>query len=213
MQEEIKSYSLLRVSSALIVFIILFAALSTGSSGDKNNELKSEIKSGENLEDNISDISVTDMDENIIPMSDYHGKVLLIVNVASKCGYTKQYAGLQKIYDKYKDQGFEILAFPCNQFGGQEPGTNEEIENFCSVNFGVTFKLFDKIDVKGENQSPLYARLTNNDVTGNAKIKWNFAKFLISKEGNIIARYSHREKPESGKIISDIEQELAKIIE
>jgi glutathione peroxidase len=213
MQEEIKSYSFLRVSSALIVFIILFAALSTGSSGDKNNELKSETKSGESLEENISDISVTDMDENIIPMSDYHGKVLLIVNVASKCGYTKQYAGLQKIYDKYKDQGFEILAFPCNQFGGQEPGTNKEIENFCSVNFGVTFKLFDKIEVKGENQSPLYARLTNNDVTGNGKIKWNFAKFLISKEGNIIARYSHREKPESGKIISDIEKELQKNIQ
>lgn len=213
MKEEIKSYKFLRVRSAMIVFILLFAALSNGSGGDKNSELNTQTKLGENLEDNISNIYVTDMDDNLIPLSDYYGKVLLIVNVASKCGYTKQYAGLQKIYDRYKDQGFEILAFPCNQFGGQEPGTNEEIDNFCSVNFGVTFKLFDKIEVNGENQSPLYARLTNNNVTGNAKIKWNFAKFLISKEGNIIARYSHREKPESGKIISDIEQELAKNIE
>lgn len=213
MKEEIKSYKFLRVRSAMIVFILLFAALSNGSGGDKNSELNTQTKLGENLEDNISNIYVTDMDDNLIPLSDSYGKVLLIVNVASKCGYTKQYAGLQKIYDRYKDQGFEILAFPCNQFGGQEPGTNEEIENFCSVNFGVTFKLFDKIEVNGENQSPLYTRLTNNNVTGNAKIKWNFAKFLISKEGNIIARYSHREKPESGKIISDIEQELAKNIE
>ena len=120
---------------------------------------------------NISSITVKDIDGKDVKLSDYKGKVLLIFNVASKCGYTKQYAGLEEIYKKYKDKGFEILAFPCNQFGEQEPGTNEEIKNFCSSKFDVTFKLFDKIDVNGKNQSPLYSILTDNEVTGKADIK------------------------------------------
>jgi glutathione peroxidase len=160
--------------------------------------------------DNINDIAVLDMNNKQVNLSDYNGKVLLIVNVASECGYTKQYAGLQEIYEKYYPQGFEILAFPCNDFGGQEPGTNEQIQNFCSSKFGVTFKLFDKIKVLGEDRSPLYERLINNSVTEKGDVKWNFEKFLISKDGKIVARFRHKVEPTSEEIISAIERELKK---
>lgn len=162
------------------------------------------------MKNNISDISVRDINNNEVNLSDYKGKVLLIVNVASKCGYTKQYKGLQKIYDQYNEQGFEILAFPCNQFGGQEPGTNAEIEDFCSVNYGVSFKLFDKIDVNGSDRSPLYERLTENTVTDAGDVKWNFEKFLIDKNGNIVKRFLTKVEPTSKDVISAIEVELAK---
>jgi glutathione peroxidase len=134
----------------------------------------------------------------------------MIVNVASECGYTKQYAGLQKIYEKYNPKGFEILAFPCNDFGGQEPGTNEQIQNFCSSKFGVTFKLFDKIKVLGDERSPLYDRLINNNVTENGDVKWNFEKFIISKDGKIVARFRTKVEPASDEVISAIEGELKK---
>jgi len=157
---------------------------------------------------NLSSIVVKDIDGKDVKLSDYKGKVLLIVNVASYCGYTKQYAGLEEIYKKYKDRGFEILAFPCNQFGEQEPGTNEEIKNFCSSKFDVTFKLFDKIDVNGNDKSPLYSILTDNEVTGKADIKWNFEKFLIDKNGNVIARYTSKVEPTSEVLTSAIEKEI-----
>jgi glutathione peroxidase len=160
--------------------------------------------------DNINDITVLDMNNKKVKLSDYNGKVLLIVNVASECGYTKQYAGLQEIYEKYNPQGFEILAFPCNDFGGQEPGTNEQIQNFCSSKFGVTFKLFDKIKVLGEDKSPLYERLINNPVTEKGDVKWNFEKFLISKDGRIASRFRHKVEPTSKDIIDAIERELQK---
>lgn len=159
---------------------------------------------------NIKQITVKDIDGKSVNLSDYKGKVLLIVNVASYCGYTKQYAGLEKIYEDYKDKGFEILAFPCNQFGEQEPGTNEEIKNFCSTKFDVSFKLFDKIEVNGKNQSPLYSILTDNEVTGKADIKWNFEKFLIDKNGDVVARYSSKVEPTGNVLISAIEKELTK---
>lgn len=157
---------------------------------------------------NISQITVKDIDGDSVNLADYNGKVLLIVNVASYCGYTKQYSGLEELYKKYKNKGFEILAFPCNQFGEQEPGTNEEIKNFCSSKFDVTFRLFDKIDVNGENKSSLYTILTDNEVTGKADIKWNFEKFLIDKNGNAVARYSSKVEPTSEELISAIEKEL-----
>ena len=160
--------------------------------------------------DNINDITVLDMNNKEVKLSDYNGKVLLIVNVASECGYTKQYAGLQEIYEKYNPQGFEILAFPCNDFGGQEPGTNEQIQNFCSSKFGVTFKLFDKIKVLGDEKSPLYERLINNSVTEKGDVKWNFEKFLISKDGKIVSRFRHKVEPTSDEVISAIERELKK---
>jgi len=164
---------------------------------------------GERLSDNINEIVVLDMSKNKINLSDYNGKVLLIVNVASECGNTPQYSGLQEIYEQYNPQGFEILAFPCNDFGGQEPGTNEQIQNFCTTNFGVSFKLFDKIKVLGEDKSLLYERLTNNPATEQGDVKWNFEKFLISKEGKIVARFGNKVSPTSDEMISAIERELS----
>jgi len=173
-------------------------------------EKTSNFQEGKISMNNINDITVLDMNNNKIKLSDYHGKVLMIVNVASECGYTKQYAGLQKIYEKYNPKGFEILAFPCNDFGGQEPGTNEQIQNFCSSKFGVTFKLFDKIKVLGDERSPLYDRLINNNVTENGDVKWNFEKFIISKDGKIVARFRTKVEPASDEVISAIETQLEK---
>lgn len=167
-------------------------------------------KKGDQMNNNISKVTVKDIDGKTVNLSSYNGKVLLIVNVASYCGFTKQYAGLEEIYKKYKDKGFEILAFPCNQFGSQEPGTNEEIKNFCTSKFDVTFRLFDKIDVNGKNKSPLYSILTDNSVTGKSDIQWNFEKFLIDKKGNIIARFPSSVEPKSEKLISVLEAELKK---
>ncbi|MGQ9642775.1 MAG: glutathione peroxidase [Ignavibacterium sp.] len=170
----------------------------------------SQTQKEEKVKDNISSIKVKDIDGKDVNLSDYKDKVLLIVNVASYCGYTKQYAGLQDLYKNYKDKGFEILAFPCNQFGNQEPGTNEEIKNFCSSKYNVTFRLFDKIDVNGKNQSPLYSILTDNPVTGKGDIKWNFEKFIIGKNGKIIARFPSSVEPNSEKLVSLISSELKK---
>ena len=157
---------------------------------------------------NVYKYQVLDIDKNEINLSEYKGKVLLIVNVASKCGFTNQYKGLEKIYRKYKSQGFDILAFPCNDFKSQEPGSNEEIKNFCSINYDVTFQLFDKISVKDDNKAPLYKMLTDNPVTGKSEIGWNFEKFLINREGNVVKHYRSQTKPESTKITSAIEEEL-----
>ena len=162
------------------------------------------------MEDKINDITVKDIFNKDVSLSDYNGKVLLIVNVASECGYTPQYKGLEEIYKKYKDKGFEILAFPCNDFGAQEPGTNEQIKEFCSTNYRVTFKLFNKIKILGPEKSLLYKRLTNNEVTPKSDIRWNFEKFLISKNGEIVSRFSSSITPKSEKIISAIEHELKK---
>jgi glutathione peroxidase len=160
--------------------------------------------------DNINDITVLDMNNKEVNLSDYNGNVLLIVNVASECGSTPQYKGLEEIYKEYNPKGLEILAFPCNDFGGQEPGTNEQIQNFCSSKFGVTFKLFDKIKVLGDDKSPLYERLINNSVTEKGDVKWNFEKFLISKEGKIVNRFRTKVEPTSDEVISAIESELKK---
>jgi len=155
---------------------------------------------------NVYDIKVKTMNGEDKPLSDYKGKTLLIVNVASKCGYTPQYEALEKIYKKYKDRGFEILAFPCNDFGGQEPGTNEEIVNFCKTNYNVSFTLFDKIKVLGDDKSPLYARLTGYQQTGD--VKWNFEKFIIDKSGNVAGRFRSKTTPESDEIVTLIESLL-----
>ncbi|MCF8412253.1 MAG: glutathione peroxidase [Melioribacteraceae bacterium] len=148
------------------------------------------------------------MEGNSIKLSDYEGKVLLIVNVASKCGFTPQYEGLQTLYDTYKSQGFEILAFPCNDFKGQEPGTNDEILDFCSSNYGVTFKLFDKIKVLGEDKEPLYKLLTTSTAVETGDIGWNFEKFLISKDGEILKRFGSSTEPLSAEILKAVESAL-----
>ncbi|MBJ9953726.1 MULTISPECIES: glutathione peroxidase [Acinetobacter] len=139
--------------------------------------------------------------------SDFEGKVLLIVNTASKCGFTPQFAGLEKLYEKYKDQGLEVLGFPCNQFGGQDPGTNEQIGSYCQRNYGVSFPMFAKVNVKGPEAHVIFRYLTNNSkgILGNG-IKWNFTKFLINKKGEVINRYAPTTKPE------DIEQDIEKAL-
>lgn len=143
-----------------------------------------------------------------VSLADYKGKVLLIVNVASKCGFTPQYEGLQELYESYKEQGLEILGFPSNQFAGQEPGSNEEIQSFCQLNFGVTFPVLAKIDVNGENENPLFTYLKQEQkgLLG-SKIKWNFTKFLVAKDGSVIKRYAPNVAPI--KMKQDIERLLA----
>lgn len=142
-------------------------------------------------------------------LNDYKGKVLLVVNTASQCGFTPQYKGLQELYAKYKKRGFEVLAFPCDQFGHQEPGGDDEIKSFCETNYGVEFALFSKIDVNGENAHPLYKFLKSEKggLLGDA-IKWNFTKFLVDKNGNVVERYAPLTTPD--RIATDIEKELAR---
>lgn len=144
------------------------------------------------------------------PLRNFEGKVVLIVNTASKCGFTPQYAGLEALYKKYKERGFEILGFPCNQFGAQEPGSSDEIGAFCTKNYGVEFPMFEKIDVNGKNAHPLYKFLTSAKpgLLGTEAIKWNFTKFLIGKNGEPVKRYSPNTNPED--IADDIEKELSK---
>jgi glutathione peroxidase len=146
------------------------------------------------------------------PLADFKGKVVLVVNVASQCGYTPQYEGLQALYMKYKDQGFVIAGFPANNFGGQEPGTNEEIGAFCRSKYGVTFPMFSKISVKGADKAPLYQFLTDksaNPKTG-GEIQWNFTKFLVDREGKVIQRFEPEVEPQSKALVSAVESTLKK---
>lgn len=153
---------------------------------------------------NIYDINVQMPDGTSYTLDKYKGQVMLIVNTASECGFTPQFEGLQALYEEYKDQGLVVLGFPCNQFGGQEPGTGEEATQNCKINYGVTFPIHEKIDVKGENQHPLYKFLTEaQNGFLNEKIKWNFTKFLVDREGNVINRFSPQKKPSQFK--QDIE--------
>jgi glutathione peroxidase len=159
----------------------------------------------------IYDFSLNSIDGAATPLSSFKGKVVLLVNVASKCGFTPQYAGLEKLYEKYKDQGFVIVGVPANNFGAQEPGTNEEIKTFCSRNYNVTFPMMSKVSVKGTDKTPLYQYLTDtqaNPKTG-GEIKWNFTKFLIDKKGNIVSRFESAVTPESDDMTKAIEQALA----
>ena len=157
----------------------------------------------------LYDFSATLNDGKEKKLSAYKGKVLLIVNTASKCGNTPQYAGLQELYGKYKDRGFEILAFPCNQFGHQEPGSDEDIKEFCEMNYSVEFPLFSKIEVNGDGTHPLY-KFLKSEKTGllGDSIKWNFTKFLVDKQGNVVDRYAPMTPPKS--IAADIEEQLGK---
>ena len=151
---------------------------------------------------------LTTIDNEPTTLAEYKGKALLIVNVASKCGFTGQYEGLEALYQKYKDDGLVVLGFPCNQFGSQEPGTEAEIKSFCSLTYGVSFPMFSKIDVNGPNQHPLYASLTGETSPFSGKIKWNFSKFLVSREGKILDRFGSMTGPQSKKIVSAIESAL-----
>ena len=157
----------------------------------------------------LQNIPVKDIDGKATSLKAYDGKVLLIVNVASKCGYTPQYKGLETVYEKYKDKGLVVLGFPCNQFGAQEPGSNEEIKQFCSAKYNVTFPMFDKIEVNGPNRHPLYVALAGKDSPYPGDIHWNFSKFLIGRDGKILKRFESKVTPESPEVTQAIESALA----
>jgi glutathione peroxidase len=159
----------------------------------------------------VLDFHVKDIDGKDVDLARYKGKVLLIVNTASQCGFTPQYKDLQAIYEKYKDQGFEVLAFPANEFGAQEPGDNQQIKEFCSATYRVGFPLFSKIVVKGKGIHPLYAFLTSEETNPKyaGKIPWNFTKFLVNKQGEVIARFQPADKPSAEKVTGGIEKALA----
>jgi len=158
----------------------------------------------------VYDFTLKDIDGKPVSLSQYRGKVVLLVNVASKCGLTPQYEGLQRVYQKYQDKGFVILGFPANNFMGQEPGSEQEIKSFCSIKYNVTFPMFSKISVKGEGIHPLYQFLTSKetDPEFSGDIKWDFNKFLIDKNGKIIARFEPPVKPEAPEVIQAIEKAL-----
>jgi glutathione peroxidase len=185
-----------------IKLLILSALLLTGTAQAQQQET--------NTMNGIYDFTMKKIDGSVTPLAEYKGKVLLIVNVASKCGFTGQYAGLQKLYETYRDRGLVILGFPANDFLRQEPGTNQEIAQFCSLKYNVTFPMFEKIVVTGKDCHPLYKYLidktSNPEFSG--KITWNFNKFLISREGRTLARFGSRTTPEDKEVIAAIEKAL-----
>jgi glutathione peroxidase len=156
------------------------------------------------------DFRMNDIDGKEVDLEDYEGKVVLIVNTASQCGLTPQYAGLEELYKKYGEKGFVVLGFPCNQFGTQEPGTEAEIKKFCSTRYNVSFPMFSKIEVNGDDATPLYKYLTSKDSkpAGKGNISWNFEKFLVDRDGNLINRFSPRTKPSDAELVKAIEGQL-----
>jgi len=157
----------------------------------------------------VYDFTLNDVDGKALPLNQFRGKVLLLVNTASLCGNTPQYEQLQTMYERYQGRGFEILAFPANNFGQQEPGTNAEIKKFCYTKYSLTFPLFSKISVKGDDKHPLYRYLTERSPFP-GEVEWNFQKYLVDRTGHIIARYHHRTKPLSDEIVQDVERTLSK---
>lgn len=157
----------------------------------------------------LADIPVKTIKGDDASLADYAGKALLVVNVASKCGLTPQYEGLEKLYRAYKDDGLVVLGFPANDFAGQEPGSNEEIATFCTTNFGVDFPMFEKITVKGEDKHPLYAELIAESDSPDAEVAWNFEKFLVSRDGHVVKRFGPRTTPDDPDLIAAIEATLS----
>jgi len=192
---------------SLAIPIVTFSTIAlTWGEGDP-------LKDGEKMaEKSVLDFTMKSIDGDDVKLDSYSGKVLLLVNVASKCGFTPQYRGLESVYKKYKEQGLVILGFPANNFFWQEPGSNEEIKTFCTTKYNVTFPMFAKISVKGDKIHPLYKFLTSkqtNPEFGGA-ISWNFNKFLVDRAGKVVARFSSKDEPESEKVVQAIEQALKK---
>lgn len=157
----------------------------------------------------IYEIALKDIDKKDTSLKSFKGKVLLVVNVASQCGLTPQYKALEKMHQQYKAKGFAVLGFPCNDFGAQEPGTNEEIKQFCSSKYNVTFPIFDKLSVKGPEQHPLYQLLAGKDAKFAGDVKWNFGKFLVGKNGEVLRRFEPRTAPDDPEVVKAIEEALA----
>ena len=158
----------------------------------------------------LHDFTLTTIDGQDRSLADYKGKVVLLVNVASKCGLTPQYDGLQRLYETYSPRGLEVLGIPCNQFAGQEPGSESEIQQFCSTTYGVTFPLFAKVDVNGAGAHPLYKWLTSLDVApeGTGDVKWNFGKFLVGKDGEVVGRFAPPTEPQAKELVRAVEAQL-----
>ena len=196
----------MKVKIALAAAIFLCASIFLALNSTRAND---NLKNGEKM-NSVHDFTLKDIDGKDVSLSQYRGKVLLLVNVASRCGLTPQYEGLQALYSKYKGKGLEILGFPANNFAGQEPGTNEEIKSFCSLKYNVTFPIFSKISVKGEDIHPLFKYLTDKetDPEFGGDIKWNFNKFLVDKNGKVIARFEPKVTPESEEVAKAIEKAL-----
>ena len=157
----------------------------------------------------LQDIAIKDINGKDTSLKEYNGKVLLVVNVALHCGLTPQYKGLEAIHEKYQEKGFAVLGFPCNDFGAQEPGTNEEIKQFCTGKYNVTFPMFDKLHVKGAEQHPLYNALSGKDSPFPGDVKWNFGKFLVSRDGKILKRFEPKVTPDSPEVTKAVEEALA----
>jgi glutathione peroxidase len=191
---------MLKILSVLALFT---AFVGIACLGDSSPTASAKAKS-------VLDFKMKDIDGKEVALKKYKGDVLLIVNTASKCGYTPQYEGLQKIYDQYKSQGFDVLGFPANNFGNQESGTEAEIKEFCESKYKVTFPMFAKISVKGDDQHPLYNFLTAKETNPNfaGDISWNFNKFLVDRKGNVVARFSSKDTPESETVKTAIEKYL-----
>ena len=189
------------ISVAMFLSIFNFSSLFGGKAATAAEPMS---------ERSVLDFTMKSIDDNDVPLSSFKGKVLLIVNVASRCGNTRQYEGLEKLYETYRDRGFEVLGFPANNFMGQEPGTNAEIKEFCSTKYGVTFPMFSKISVKGDDQHPLYRFLTSDATNPKyaGAVKWNFQKYLISRDGEVIAKFAPGDEPTSAAVLSAIEAAL-----
>ena len=186
-------------------------ALALARPGDVKDTVKEPTKVAHEKHGSPLDFTAKTIDGKEQKLSDYKGKVVLLVNVASKCGLTPQYTALESLYAKYKDQGFVIVGFPANNFGGQEPGTNEEIKQFCTGKYNVTFPMMSKISVKGDDKDPLYKFLTEGGAGKEfaGDIEWNFAKFLVDRNGNVIARFASKTTPDSPQVTAAVEKALA----
>jgi len=191
-----------------IIGALLAVAAVTAAVAANTLAWKSSTKALPGAAGSLYDFTLTDIEGEPQPLKEYEGKVVVIVNTASRCGLTPQYEGLEALYQKYKDKGLVVLGFPANEFGNQEPGTNEEIAEFCSTKYDVTFPMFSKIVVKGNGMHPLYKWLVAS--TGGADIEWNFAKFVIGRDGKIVKRFAPRVTPSDATFIETIEQELTK---
>jgi len=193
------------MSHKIYIFMAIFAVLVAGL-----GPVFGEGTTDQGHLQSVYDFAIETIEGDTITLAQFQGKVPLIVNVASKCGYTPQYEGLQKIYEEYQHDGFAVLGFPANNFANQEPGNDTQIKEFCTTNYGVTFPMFSKISVKGDDQHPLYRYLTNEETNPeySGKITWNFNKFLIGKNGEILNRFKSSDKPESNKIVAAINAAL-----